>query len=330
MGGQIHWARSIPSRQRLAAQAAWLSGHGLPVEIMDDEVLRGYIHLPETFCRLRNLPVALRLPVAGVLDPGKFVSGLARVARHHGAQIFESSLVSEIKESARYGEVELSIAGGGKVLAGQVILATAGYTDSLDWLPGRIIPMELQVLATESIPAKILDKIGWQRREGIIEARRIFNYFRLSADNRIIFGGGAPRPCPAKHQQIQILPSSAWNELSDGLSTTFPELSRQGIRVTHAWKGTIGYVINGIPVIGRSHENPKIFHAVGWSGHGVALAVAAGRWLADLITQNPRQDESADALALFNKYPPKLPFRRMHGFAIRAGVSALRMMDRFT
>lgn len=328
MGGQIHWARSVAGRRRLAAQAAWLHGYGLPVETQDDDALQAYVRLPQTPGRGRGLPAALRLPVAGVLDPGKLVAGLAHAAHRRGARILESSPVSALDAGTRERKVALSLAGGGKVLARRVVVATAGYTDRLGWLPGRIIPMQLQALATEPLPAEVLNTIGWHRREGIVEARRIFNYFRLTADNRLVFGGGAPRSASPGKREMETLPRNVQRALADSLFLTFPELADQGIRITHGWSGMIGYVVNGMPVIGRSRDHPDILHAVGWSGHGVALGVAAGRWLADLISQGDASSESAEALALFDAYPPKVPCRRLHGLAIRSSVGAMGLMDR--
>jgi gamma-glutamylputrescine oxidase len=330
MGGQIHWARSVAGRRRLAAQAAWLNVRGLPAEALDDDALHEYVRLPETPGRGAGLPVALRLPLAGVLDPGKLVAGLAGAVHSQGARIFETSTVSALARDIQSDKVCLSLPGKAKVLADQVVIATAGYTSSLGRLHGRVIPMQIQALATEPIPAPLLEHIGWHRREGIIEARRIFNYFRLSADNRLIFGGGAPRPCAPGNRNIETLPQSARLRLVNGLLATFPDLARQGIRITHGWSGTIGYVINGIPVIGRSHDNPNILHAVGWSGHGIALGVAAGSWIADLIGQRKEEGDAADALALFSHYPPRVPLTRLHGLSIWAAGGAMRLLDRFT
>jgi len=329
MGGQIHWARSIAGRRRLAAQAHWLNERGLPAEMLDDESLRDCVCLPETAGRGRGLPAALRLPDAGILDPGKLVARLAIAAQLRGAQIFEGSMVSALAGGGPGGKVSLSLVGGGKVLADQTVIATAGYTGTLGRLIGRVIPMQIQAVASEPIPTSLLEQIGWHRREGIIETQRVFNYFRLSAENRLIFGGGAPRPYQPRDRQIQALPQSTQQTLANAFFTTFPDLATEGIRITHGWSGTIGYVINGIPIIGRSHDNPNILHAVGWSGHGIAMGVAAGSWIADLIDRAEDGGGAVGALDLFGRYPTRVPFTRLHGLAIRAGGAAMRMMDRF-
>jgi len=329
MGGQIYWSRSIAGRRRVAAEAAWLRARGLPAETLDDDALHDYIRLPETAGRGRGLPVALRLPVAGVLDPAKLVTSLAHAAHARGALIVEANAVLTMKTGTPGGKVSLALAGGGNVLADQVVIATGGYTGRLGWLAGRIIPMQLQVLATEPVPSPLLERLGWHRREGIVEARRIFNYFRLSAGNRLIFGGGFPRPCPTGERRIETLPHRARQQLENNLFATFPDLAGQGIRIAHGWSGTIGYVINGVPVIGRSRSNPNIFHAAGWSGHGLALGVAAGSWIADLIGRSEADYDTEGVLAMFSGYPPRVPCRRLHGLAIRAGVGAMRLLDRF-
>ena len=87
----------------------------------------------------------------------------------------------------------VSLAGGGAVVADDVVVATAGYTAGLGILRGRVLPVHLQALATAPLPADALAALGWRGREGVVEARRIFNYFRLTADDRLVFGGAAPR-----------------------------------------------------------------------------------------------------------------------------------------
>ena len=328
MGGQILWARSLAGRRRLASQARWLNERGLPAEALDDASLRDSVRLPETAGQARGLPAALRFPLAGVLDPGRLVAGLANAAQVRGARIYQASPVSAVTGGGPGGRVALALQAGGEVLADQAVLATAGYTADLGWLRGRVIPMRIQALATEPIPAPLLADLGWARREGIIEGRRIFNYFRLCADNRLVFGGGAPRPCPQGTRQAETLPPGARQPLAHNLLVTFPELARQGIRITHGWSGTIGYVLNGLPLIGRSRDNPKILHAVGWSGHGIALGVAAGSWLADLIVHGATARARADALSLFSQVPPKVPCQPLHGYVIRAAGCAMQLLDR--
>jgi gamma-glutamylputrescine oxidase len=324
--GQIHWARSAAGRRRLSAQANWLNARGFSVELLDDNRLARHIRLPATTAKGNGGPVALRLQLAGILHPGKLIAGLARAATDRGACIFECSPVSALT-SAEGGKVRLSLVGGGKVLADQAVLATAGYTPNLGRLRRRIIPLQLQALATEPIPPTLLANIGWTGREGIVEARRIFNYFRLSRNNRLIFGGGAPRPCSVQSVTDDSIPVSTLTNLRHNLFSTFPDLARPEIRISHGWSGTIGYVLDGLPAIGRCSETPSILHAVGWCGHGLALGLAAGSWITDLLGRSDVPSAGEGGLAWFRDDPPQLACERLHGLAVRVAVGTMQLMD---
>ncbi|HXZ96844.1 MAG TPA: FAD-dependent oxidoreductase [Burkholderiales bacterium] len=324
--GQILWARSAAGRRRLSAQADWLNARGLLVESLFDNRLAKYIRLPPRPGNGIDGPAALRLPLAGIVHPGKLVAGLARAATVRGARIFECSPVRALTGGADDGKACLSLVGGGKVIADQAVLATAGYAPNLGRPCRRIIALQLQALATEPIPTTLLANIGWAGREGVVEARRIFSYFRLSSDNRLIFGGGPPRFCPVENARAERIPARTLKGLRHLLFATFPDLAREGIRVSHGWSGTIGYVLDGLPAIGRCSEAPNILHAIGWCGHGLALGVAAGSWISDRLARSDAVTGEG-GLAWFRDDLPKLPCKPLHGLAVRAVAAAMRLMD---
>jgi gamma-glutamylputrescine oxidase len=325
--GQILWARSVAARRRLAAQAQWLATRDLPHEVLDDTVLQATLRLPRSGGAGRGLPAALRLPVAGLVDPARLVAGLARAAQRRGAVLLEHCRVIGLDDGGSGGGMRVALQGGARIDADQAVLATAGYTAALGWLRGRVIPLRLQALATTPVPPELLEGLGWPRREGIIEARRIFSYFRLAADGRLVFGGGAPRPCPHESLDADALPQRAAVDLERRLFEMFPDLVRAGVRVSHRWSGTIGYVLDGLPAIGQSRSHQRVFHAVGWSGHGLALSVAAGDWLAQRILGRVGNDSDTSSPAWFRHEPPRLPFEFMHGPATRLAVGALQWLD---
>jgi glycine/D-amino acid oxidase-like deaminating enzyme len=278
----------------------------------------------------------LYLPVAGIVNPYKLLTGLAKAAMSRGAIIFESSPVLSIEGGTTNKVVTLTLGNGGQVTANQVIIATAGYTPALNILRGRIIPLKLQVLATEPLPDQVFAKLGWAGREGIVEVRRIFNYFRLTTNNRLIFGGGAPLYCSADDTRFSSLTTNSKSHLTRELMTTFPILEQQNIRVTHAWSGIIDYVLDGLPTIARCIDRPRIIHAVGWCGHGLALSIAAGQWITDRFINNSQQKNvvnlgyvASDELPWFRNNPPKLPCEWLHKAVIKTTTSTMTALDRF-
>jgi len=319
MSGLLLRALGARDRRRLARQATLMQSLGLPVEVVSDESLP--VRLPAAGGDAGDGPAALRLPVAGILHPGKLVAGLCARAAARGVRLYQRARVREIGAGR---PVRLSLSSGAEVTADQVVVATAGYTAALGLQRGRVLPVHLQALATQPLPPAALAALGWAGREGVVEARRIFNYFRLTADDRLVFGGGAPRyhwgGRPPADDAARALP-----RLRRALDATFPpEIARAP--VSHVWTGVIGYTLDALPAIGRDPRRPGVVQALGWCGHGLALSVAAGQWLSQLLLDPTAAP--AD-LPWSRAAPPALPGEALRWLSFRAAVGAMRVMDRF-
>jgi gamma-glutamylputrescine oxidase len=316
--GQLLRARGPADRRRLARQAELMQALELPVEVLADSAGPG---LPATG-DAGDGPAALRLPHAGLLDPGKLVAGLADRAAARGVRLFGNARVRRIAQGR---PAHLSLDRGAEVIADHVVVATAGYTASLGLLRGRVLPVHLQALATAPLPAAALAALHWPGREGVVEARRLFNYFRLTADDRLVFGGGAPRyhwrgRPPADEA------SRALTVLRRALAASFPAPVAE-LPVTHVWTGVIGYTLDALPSIGRDPRRPGVVHALGWCGHGLALSVAAGEWLSRLLLHPPEQTDLA-SLAWSRAAPPALPGELLRWLSFRAAVGTMVLLDR--
>jgi gamma-glutamylputrescine oxidase len=323
MTGQLLRARSRGDRRRLARQAALMGELELPVERLDDDAAARVLRLPAAPGGAADGPAALRFAHAGLLHPGKLVAGLARAAAARGASLYTGARVTEIGGRSGARRASVSLAGGGTVLADDVVVATAGYTAGLGVLRGRILPVHLQALATAPLTADALAALGWRGREGVVEARRIFNYFRLTADDRLVFGGAAPRyhwwGRPPAGEGARAL-----GALRRALASVFPrDLGIDRLPVTHAWSGVIGYTLDALPVIGRDRERPAVLHALGWCGHGLALSVASGAWIATLTFDRASVDG-----AWFRDSSPLLPGEALRWLSFRAAVGAMAVLDR--
>jgi gamma-glutamylputrescine oxidase len=252
------------------------------------------------------------------------VAALAERVRARGGHIHEHARVARIDAGpGRDRPVRLELSGGeATVIARDVVLATAGYAPDLGVMRGRILPVHLQVMATEPLSAAARDRLGWARREGVVDARRVFSYFRLTADDRVVFGGGSPR--------------YRWGRVTDGagaaravadlaadLARTFP--AELGLRPAASWTGVIGYVLDSLPAIGRLRDRPGLLHVGGWSGHGVALSLASGAWVADMIQMGTLG--GSEDLPWFRDRPPLLPFEPLRWAAFRTAVGAMRALD---
>lgn len=316
MTGQLVVARSNAARARLAAQAALFESSGIPCETLDDDALAARIRLAPV--PGHNGPAALRLPLAGLLHPMKLMAGLAERITARGGQIFENTHVASMSKDR---PVRITTQGGGEVVADEVVAATAAYTQELGLLRGRILPLHLQVLVTEPLDDDARAAIGWEGREGVLDARRIFNYYRLTSDNRIVFGGGRPRYRWGGSTNDKNA-SSALDELRAELQRTFPSAAK--LEAANGWTGVIDYVADALPAIQRSKRNPAIVHVVGWCGHGIALAVASGEWIATLMSDGARHED----LPWFRNDPPLIAPELVRWVGFQSSVQWMSWLDR--
>lgn len=316
MTGQLVIARSDAARARLATQAHLFDTTGIPHETLSDAKLAERIHLAPA--RGHHGPAGLRLPLAGILHPMKLVAGLAARVIERGGQIFEKARVSSMSSGR---PVRIETQGGGAILADEVVAATAGYTQEIGLLRGRMLPLHLQVLVTQPLDREAREAIGWQGREGVLDARRIFNYFRLTSDDRIVFGGGMPR-YRWGGATVDGDADRAIDRLRLELHRMFPAAAR--LEVASGWTGVIDYTADALPAIQRSKRNPAIVHVVGWCGHGIALAVASGEWLVALMSGDARNED----LPWFRNDPPLIAPELVRWVGFQSSVQWMSWLDR--
>ncbi len=225
-------------------------------------------------------PVALRSEVdspafcGGVLDRGAwhlhpldYALGLARAAEEAGATIHEFSPAERLDP----GPPCMVSTGAGQIRASAVVLACNGYLETPD--PGigpRIAPVANYILATEPL-GKAAAEALIPNDIAVVDTRFVVDYFRLSADRRLLFGGGESygRRFPADIARI----------VRPAMLRVFPQLAAVG--TDYAWGGTLAITRSRMPDIGRA--GAQVYYAQGFSGHGVALATLAGKLLAEAV-----------------------------------------------
>jgi glycine/D-amino acid oxidase-like deaminating enzyme len=200
---------------------------------------------------------------AGALHPMEYLLGLGRAAQRAGAVLRTGVDVTRIRRAAPGFEVQTS---AGPVRAAQVVVATNGYTGSLvPWLARRVVPVGSFILATAPLDGALLDQL-LPRRRVMSDTRNLLYYFRVSPDNRLIFGGRAAFRAETLSRSLAMLRA--------GLATVFPALAH--LPVEYGWGGTLGFTRDHLPHVGL-HEG--IAYCLGYGGHGVALASALGHQL---------------------------------------------------
>jgi glycine/D-amino acid oxidase-like deaminating enzyme len=242
---------------------------GLEASILEGAALQDEVKSP----RFR---AALKLPYGGILDPAKLARGMKRAAEQIGVKIYEGSVVLR----ADTGKVHRIVTEQGEVRAPDMVLGLNGYAEKLGFFKNRIIPMGDYIIATEPLTAQQWESIGWRNRQGISDLRSLFNYFRPTKDGRIVFGGGdvvyytGDGLSSGNHK-------TAIANLRKDLFTTFPQL--EGIKIGHAWGGTLGMSADVTPSIGKMGDHGNIYYGVAYNGEGVVMAQTAGRIIADLM-----------------------------------------------
>lgn len=220
----------------------------------------------------------------GHLHPLNYTLGLARAARDAGVTIFEDSAVTAIDHT---GPVVARTAQG-SVIARHGVLACDAFMGELDARLGAMtMPVANYNVATAPLSpeqAAALIPSG----AAVSDSKFVLNYYRLSADNRLIFGGGekySPRP-PADIERF----------VRPYLEQVFPQL--KGAQIDHAWGGLVGVTRSRLPHFGRIGQS---FFAHGWSGQGVLLTTLAGQLIAQAM------QGTAERFDLFAKLPSR-PF----------------------
>ena len=243
---------------------------------------------------------------SGGLHPAKYVAGLTALARDRGAHLYDHTLVSAI-ESGRQGGFVVSTERG-QVRARDVLLATNGYTDGLlPPLRRRVIPIGSYIIASEPLSAELADNLIPNRRM-LFDTKNFLYYWRLSADNRMLFGGRA------SFAPTTIEKARDW--LYNAMVHVHPQLG--GTKVEFAWGGQVGFTFDRMPHIGRIKG---ITYALGYCGTGEAMSTYFGQLAADWIAGGELPDE-------WQRPFPTLPLYRQNPWFLPAAGLYYSALDR--
>jgi gamma-glutamylputrescine oxidase len=242
-------------------------------------------------------------PASGHLHPLKYALGLAGAARAAGVQIFEHSAAQRIETGAQ----TLVHTAQGVVACRYVVLAGNAYLQPFGpalapRLARRILPVLTYMIATEPMGRERADALIRQRAAAS-DTNYVLDYFRVTADHRLLFGGGdshRPAPLPQVAAGMRRLMLQAFPQLAD-------------LPVAHVWGGQVDLSMNQAPDFGRLA--PNVYYLQGFSGHGLALAGMAGRLVAEAVAG---QAERFDLLA-------RIKHRRFPGGPLRAPALQLAL-----
>ena len=207
---------------------------------------------------------------SGHLHPLNLALGEARVAESLGVRLFEQSTVTRID----YGSQVRVHTGLGSVRASTLVLGCNAYLNGLNAeLSGKVLPAGSYIIATEPLSEAMARQLLPQNM-AVCDQRVALDYYRLSADRRLLFGG-------ACHYSGRD-PKDIAAYMRPKMLKVFPQLAN--VRIDYQWGGMIGIGANRLPQIGRLHDQPNVYYAQAYSGHGLNATHLAGKLLAEAIS----------------------------------------------
>ena len=279
----------------LAEAAAGLREHGHRAVLLDRDRVRAEIHSPLFEGGL------WQQTGAGLVDPARLCWGLARVARELGVRIHEQSPVARLRAAG--GGVEL-VGAAGTLRARRAVLATSAYRGLVSAIRRRVLPVYDYVLVSEPLSAEQRTRIGWHNRQGVGDLANQFHYYRLTADDRILWGGyDAIYHYRGRVEQRFEQREQSFTRLAGHFFTAFPQL--EGLRFSHRWGGAIDtcsrfFAFHGTALRGR------VAYTVGHTGLGVCASRFGARVALDLV--DGRRSEAAGLRTLRSRpmpFPPE-------------------------
>ncbi len=241
---------------------------------------------------------------AGV-NPAKYVAGLAWSADRAGAEIFENTCVNQIARESRQGEAGWSLkTTKGNIWARNVFVGTSGYTGrATPALQKKIIPIGSYIITTAVLSETLAHELS-PRNRMIYDSKNYLYYYRLTPDRRMLFGGRAaffPETRDSIRKSAEILRL--------GMIDVYPQL--RDTKVEYVWGGTLDFAFDIMPHAGQMDG---IYYAVGYAGHGVAMATYQGQKMAEMIAGDSPDNPFAGIpfpgapLGMYNGKPWFLPF----------------------
>jgi gamma-glutamylputrescine oxidase len=267
--GMLEAAMNDEQAEQLQRHRETYKAMGLNAALVQGRELEAEIRSP-------RYVAALKFPYGGILNPAKLARGIKAVVEQAGVEIRERSLVLRVTPG-KVHQIETEM---GSISAPLLVLGLNGYAPKLGFFRNRVLPLCSYVIATAPLTAAQWESIGWQHRQGIADMRVLFDYQRPTADGRIVIGG-SDAPYFAGDGLSAGNYKPALERLTRSFFATFPQL--EGLRVDHAWGGTMGFTMDFTPSVGVTGDHHNIFYGVAYNGEGVAFGQTAGRIIAELM-----------------------------------------------
>ena len=208
------------------------------------------------------------------VNPAQYVNGLAAAAQRAGACLYDRARVTAVKQHSGAVNCSFSVeTARGNVTAKEVLLATGAYTTgATPALQKKLIPIGSYIIATEKLPAELARELS-PRNRMIYDSKHFLHYYRLTPNNRMLFGGRA-----AFFPESESTVRESAELLRKGMIEAYPQLRQT--KVEFVWGGTLDFAFDVMPHSGKLDD---MYFALGFAGHGVAAATWMGAKVAGTI-----------------------------------------------
>ncbi|UWR22383.1 FAD-binding oxidoreductase [Sulfitobacter sp. S190] len=217
---------------------------------------------------------ALTIRAGFALNPRKYISGLARAASNAGARLYDRSPATTLKRISAGWLVRTP---GGSLRAKRVVVATNGYSSEHlpEWLAGRYMPVQSNVLVTQPLTDDDLSRQGWSSDQMAFDTRNLLHYFRLMPDRRFLFGmRGGLMSGPAAQSRARL-------RIHRDFCAMFPAWSQVGIE--GSWSGMVCLSRDMLPFVGHVPGASDLYAAMCYHGNGVAMGSYSGALMAQTL-----------------------------------------------
>lgn len=295
------------------AAAARALGHA--VSVLDAEQARAELASPTYLGGIWHRDNCL------LLDPARLARGLRQACLDLGVRIFEHSAATAVRDEGGAGLRVLTRQGS--VLARRVAIGTGAFPPLLRRLRHYLVPVYDYALMTEPLTPGQLASIGWARRQGVADAGNQFHYYRLTTDNRILWGGydavyyNGGRITAARDQN-----RATSSRLAEHFFETFPQLA--GLKFTHQWGGVIDTCSRFSVFFGTAHGG-RLAYAAGYTGLGVGATRFGADTMLDLLAGAQTERTS---LAMVRSKPVPFPPEPVRSAVIQLTRASLARADR--
>ena len=299
-------------REWVDEAAAW----GEELEFLDRDAVRAEVHSPLWQAGVHSPPGR-----AVLVDPAKLVRGLARVCEERGIVIHEDTKVRGVERLA--GRVRVSTADDATVVADHVVVATSAYSGWLGRLSSLFVPVYDYALVSDPLTPEQRESIGWKRRQGMSDASNQFHYFRLTADDRILWGGydAIYYPNNGVGPAFDRRPAT-FDRLDAQFRRAFPQLA--DLAFPYRWGGAIDTTSRFTVTFGQALGG-RLTYALGYTGLGVGASRWAGGVVRDFVL---RPDSDLLRLRFVRSRPFPFPPEPLRSLAVNTVRHELDRADR--